>query len=94
MEYYLKNYADLKQIWEPYFRLEVFCLAFIYARLSMGVKKMSGFGIKDFLAEASLGRRCFGTYNKNREFYTFNNKYYKDFIRISIKGGRVAAFNR
>ena len=38
--------------------------------------------------------KCFGKYNKDREFYTFNDKYVRDFIRKSIKGGRVAALNR
>ena len=48
-------------------------------------KKMSGFGIKDCLTEASLGWKCFGTYNKDIEFYTFNDKYVRNFIRKSIK---------
>ena len=60
----------------------------------MEMQKMSGFGIKDCLTEASLGWKGFGTNNKNKEFYTFNNKYVRDFIRKSIKGGRVGAFNR
>ena len=60
----------------------------------MEMQKMTGFGNKDCLTEASLGWKCFGTYNKNREFYTFNDKYVRDFIRKSIKGGRVAALNR
>ena len=60
----------------------------------MEMQKMSGFGIKDCLTEASLGWKCFGTYNKDREFYTFNDKYVRDFIRKSIKGGRVGAFVR
>ena len=55
----------------------------------MEMQKMSGFRIKDCLTEGSLG-----TYNKDREFYTFNDKYVRDFIRKSIKGGRVGAFNR
>ena len=46
------------------------------------------------MTEASLGWKCFGTYNKDREFFTFNDKYVRDFIRKSIKGGRVGAFNR
>ena len=29
---------------------------------------MSGFGIKDCLTEASLGWKCFGTYNKDENF--------------------------
>ena len=88
------NFVALKHIWEPYLKLDVLCLAFIYARHSMEMQKMSGFGIKDCLTEASLGWKCFGTYNKNKEFYTFNDKYVRDFIRKSIKGGRVGAFNR
>ena len=60
----------------------------------MEMQKMSGFGLKDCLTEASLGWKCFGTYNKDREFFTFNVKYVRDFIRNSIKGGRVAALNR
>ena len=88
------NFAELKHIWEPYLVSDVLCLALIYARHSMEMQKMSGFGIKDCLTEASLGWKCFGTYNKDREFYTFNNKYVRNFIRKSIKGGRVGAFMR
>ena len=88
------NFVALKHIWEPYLKLDELCLAFKYARHSLEMQKMSGFGIKDSLTEASLGWKCFGTYNKNKEFYTFNDKYVRDFIRKSIKGGRVGAFNR
>ena len=88
------NFADLKHIWEPYLLSDVLCLAFIYARHSMEMQKMSAFGIKDCLTEASLGWKCFGTYNKDREVYTFNDKYVRNFIRKSIKGGRVSAFSR
>ena len=76
------NFADLKHIWEPYLKLDVLCLAFIHARHSMEMQKMSGFGIIDCLTEASLGWNCFGTYNKDNDFYTFNDKYVRDFIRI------------
>ena len=88
------NFAELRHIWEQYLISDVLCLAFIYARHSMEMQKMSCFGIKDCLTEASLGWKCVGKYNKDREFYTFNNKYVRDFIRKSIKGGRVGAFNR
>ena len=55
---------------------------------------MSGFGIKDCLTESSLEWKCFGSYNKDRDFYTFNDKHVRDFIRKSIKSGKVGAFNR
>ena len=88
------NFVELRHIWEPYLTSDVLCLAFIYARHSMEMQKMSGFGIKDCLTEASLGWKCFGTYNKDREFDTFNDKYVRNFIRKSIKGGRCGAYIR
>ena len=87
-------FVELRHIWEPYLISDVLCLAFIYARRSMEMQKLSRFGIKDCLTEASLGWKFFGTYNKDRGFYTFNDKFVRNFIRKSIKGGRVGAFNR
>ena len=60
----------------------------------MEMQNMKGFGNKNCLIEASLGWKCFGIYNKDREFLTFNDKYVRDFIRKPIKSGRVAALNR
>ena len=57
-------------------------------------RRMSGFVIKHCLTEASPRWKCFGKYNKDREFYTFNDKHVRDFIRQSIKGGRVVVLNR
>ena len=88
------NFADLGHIWEPYPNLDVLCLAFIYARLCMEMHNMSGFGIKDCLTGASLAWRCFGKYNKDRKFCTFNYRYVRDCLRKSNKVGRVAALNR
>ena len=87
-------FAESGHIWEPYLKLDVLCLAFVYCRHSMEMQKMSGFGVKDCLSEAILGWKCFGRYNKDREFYTFNDKYVRDFIRKSIKGGRCGVYNR
>ena len=88
------NFVELRHIWEPHLISDVLCLAFIYARHSMEMQKMTGFGIKDCLTEATSGWKCFGTYNKDREFYLFNDKYVGSFIRKSIKGGRCGAFIR
>ena len=60
----------------------------------MEMQKLNGFGIKDRFTEASLGWKCFGTYNKDRHFYFFNDKSVRDFIRRSKKGGRCGSFNR
>ena len=41
------DFADLRHFWEPYIRLDVFCLAFIFAINSMEMQNKSGFGFKD-----------------------------------------------
>ena len=74
------KFAELKHIWGPYLKLDVLCLAFIYARHSLEMQKMGGFGIKDCFTEASLGWNRFGTYNEDRKFQTLNDKYVHDFI--------------
>ena len=88
------NCVSLKHTSEPYLKLNLLCLAFIHVRFSMEKKAMSGFGIKNFFIQSSQGRKCFGTYIRGREFYTFNNKYVRVFIRKSNNGGRVAVLNR
>ena len=37
------NFVELRHIWEPYLISDVLCLAFIYARHSMEMQKMSGY---------------------------------------------------
>ena len=59
----------------------------------MKMQQMSGCGIKDCFTEASLGWISFRKYNQKREFHMFNEKYDGDFIRKSIKGGRIDALN-
>ena len=88
------NFSELRLIWEPFLKLDVLCLAFIYARHSMKTQKLSCFVIEDCLTEASLCWKHFETYNKDREFFTFNDKYVLDFIHRSIKSARVGALNR
>ena len=41
------NFGGSRHIWEPYLKLDVLCLAFVYARHSMEMQTMSGFGIKE-----------------------------------------------
>ena len=52
---------------------------------------MSGSGIRDCLTAASLGWKICIKKNKKREFYTFDGKHVRDFIRKSIKRGLVSA---
>ena len=50
--------------------------------------------IRKILTETSLGWKCFVLYNTDREIYSFKNKFLRDFIRKSIKGGTVRALKR
>ena len=79
------NFAELRHIWEPYLKLDV--LAYIYARHSLEMQKMNGFGIKDCITEAILGWKGFGKYNKDREFYTLKINMYVIFCVILSKVG-------
>ena len=58
----------------------------------MEMQNTSGFGIKNCFTEASLGWKCFGTYNKHREIYKFNEKYVGQFIRKSVTGWESSCF--
>ena len=60
----------------------------------MQMQNLSSFGTKDCLTEANSDWKCFGNYNKDREFHTINDKYFRDFLCKLIKGGKCGSFNR
>ena len=53
-------YSELIDVWEPYLKSDVLCLAFDYARHAMEMPKLTKIGIKESLTKASLGWKCFG----------------------------------
>ena len=74
---FLLRVSDLRHIWEPYRKLDVLCLVFLDARHSIELQNMSCFGVKNCFKETSLGWKCFARHNKDRELYTFNDKYFR-----------------
>ena len=56
----------------------------------------TGLSMKDCLSLPGLGRKCFNSLRteKDEPKYTYNDKYMRWFVRQSIKGGRVYAFNQ
>ena len=54
------------------------------------MQNISGFGIEDCSTEATLGWMCYRKYNKDFEFYTFNDEYLRDYIRGSIMEDQCA----
>ena len=80
----------------PYVKNDVLCTAFSYARYCKAMEKITGFSMKDCLSLPGLGWKYFNSLRTEEDepIYTYNDKYMRWFIRQSIKGGRVCAFNQ
>ena len=90
------NYKDKKDIWLPYVKNDVLCTAYSYARYIKNMEKITGFSMKDCLSLPGLGWKYFNILRTEEDepIYTYNDKYMRWFVRQSIKGGRVCAFNQ
>ena len=90
------NYKDKKDIWLPYVKNDVLCTAYSYARYIEDMKEITGFSMKDSLSLPGLGWKYFNSLRTEEDepIYTYNDKYMRWFVRQSIKGGRVCAFNQ
>ena len=60
------------------------------------MQKVTGFSVKDYLSAPGLGWKYFNSMRDENDepIYTCNDKYMGLFIRQSIRGGRVCAFNQ
>ena len=58
------------------------------------MQKKTKIGVEESLTEASLGSKCLGLCNKDREIYTLKINMYVIFYANPIKGGRNCAFNK
>ena len=90
------NYKDTKDIWLPYVKNDVLCTACSYARYIKAMEEITGFSMKDCLSLPGLGWKYFNSLRTEEDepIYTYNDKYMRWFVRQSIKGGRVCAFNQ
>ena len=90
------NYKDEKDIWLPYVKNDVLCTGYCYARYSKAMGEITGFSMKDFLSLPGLGWKYFNSLRTEEDepMYTYNDKNMRWFVRQSIKGGRVCAFNQ
>ena len=90
------NYKDKKDIWLPYVKNDVLCTAYSYARYIKAMEEITGFSMKDCLSLPGLGLKYFNSLRTEEDepIYTYNDKYMRWFVRQSIKGGRVCAFNQ
>ena len=90
------NYKDKKDIWLPYVKNDVLCTAYSYARYIKAMEEITRFSMKDCLSLPGLGWKYFNSLRTEEDepIYTYNDKYMRWFVRQSIKGGRVCAFNQ
>ena len=60
------------------------------------MEKITGFGMKDCLSLPGLGWKYFNSLRTEEDepIYAYNDKYLRWFVRQSIKGGQVCAFNQ
>ena len=82
--------------WLPYVKNDVLSTAFCYARYTMGMEELTGFGMKNSLTLPSLANNFFiSLRDENDEtIYTNTDPLMRNFLRKSIKGGRCNAFNQ
>ena len=90
------NYKDKINEWLPYVKNEVLCTTFSYARYIKALEEITGFSMKDCLSLPGLGWKYFNslTIEEDEPIYTYDDKYMRWFVRQSIKGERVCAFNQ
>ena len=95
-EVYSDTWKDKKSEWLPYVKNDVLCTAFSYARYCKAMEDITGFSMKDCLSLPGLGWKYFNSLRTEDDepIYTYNDKYMRWFVRQSIKGGRVCAFNQ
>ena len=60
------------------------------------MEEITAFSMKDCLSLPGLGWKYFNSLRTEEDepIYTYNDKYMRWFVRQSIKGGRVCAFNQ
>ena len=91
-EIYEDTWQSKRSEWEPYLRMDILSLAFIYARYSMNMSSITGFGMKGCLSLPSLGWKHFmsSRTESDEKIYSYTDKY----MRQAIKGGKTGAFNQ
>ena len=85
-----------KDEWLDYVKIDVLCTAFIYARYSKAMEEITRFSMKDCLSLPGLGWKKITNLRTEEDEpkYTYNGKHMRWFVRQSIKGSRVCAFNQ
>ena len=94
-EIYEDTWEAKENEWFPYVKNDVLSTAFCYARYTMGMEEITGFGMENGLILPSLANKYFNSLRDENDepFYTYTDPFMRDFVRKSIQGGRCNAFN-
>ena len=94
-EVYSGTWRDKRSEWLDYVKNDLLCTAFSYARYTKAMKEKTGFRMKQFLSLPGLGWINFNSLRTEHDgrIYTYNDKYMNWFLRQSLKGVQVCAFN-
>ena len=90
------TWEDKENEWLAYLKSDVLSTAFVCALYTMGMVKLTGFGMKYSSTLLSPAKVYFNSSrDENDEFiYTYINEFLRHFVRRSIKGGRSSVLNQ
>ena len=94
---FMKIHGKLKKNeWLPFVKNDVSSSAFCYARYTMGMEELTGFGMKNSLTLPSLANNYFNSLRDENDerIYTYTDPFMRNFVRKAIKGGRCNALNQ
>ena len=82
--------------WLPYVKNDVLSTAFCYARCTMGLEGLTGFGMKNSSILPLLSNRFFKSLRDedNEPIYIYTDLFMRNFVRNSSKGGRCNSFKQ
>ena len=90
------KYKQHESQWKPILIDDVFGSAYVVSKHGNCVHKITGVSYENSLTKSALAWSCLEEYLKeeNKSFYTPKDKYIRNFIRETVKGGRVIAWIR
>ena len=73
--------------WLTYVKKDVLSTAFCYARYTMGMEELTGFGMKNSLTLPSLANKYFITlrHENDEPIYTYTDLFMRNFVRKQLK---------
>ena len=95
-EIYEVTWEAKENAWLPYVKKDVLSTAFCHARYTMGMEKLTNFGMKNSLSLPPLSNKNFNNL-KDEDYepiYTHNDPFKRNFEGEALKGGRCNAFNQ